>query len=191
MFNKRPKSLIILSLITFFSLSSIIYLLILSSLACFCVFDLFSFFPLPYTVCLDVFVLKRLIILSWACFCVFDLFSFFSLSLIQSLFRCICLKKTDNAIFEATYTFSYMLRKVNQTQVFLISLIFFISFSPSIDTIISLKNSPFISLLMFTSQGNIRKIRKHQENLKTSCNYCLVLCPPTETKILSELAKLS
>ena len=35
-------------------------LLIMFSSDYFYVFDLFSFFPLPYTVCLGVFVLKRL-----------------------------------------------------------------------------------------------------------------------------------
>ena len=39
-------------------------LLILFSLDCSCVFGLLSFFPVPYTVCLCVLVLKRLTILS-------------------------------------------------------------------------------------------------------------------------------
>ena len=32
---------------------------------CFCVFSLLSFFSLPYTICLGVFVLKRPTSLSW------------------------------------------------------------------------------------------------------------------------------
>ena len=37
---------------------------ILYSSDCFCVFGLLSFFPLPYTICLDVLVLKILTTLS-------------------------------------------------------------------------------------------------------------------------------
>ena len=33
-------------------------------------------------------------------------------------------------------------------------------------------------------------MRKYQENLKTSQNYCLVLTPPPEMKILSALPKI-
>ena len=39
-------------------------LLIIFSSDCFCGFGLLGFFPLPYTACLGVFVLKRPIILS-------------------------------------------------------------------------------------------------------------------------------
>ena len=39
-------------------------LLIIFFSDCFSLFDLLSFFSLPYTVCLDVFVLKRLTTLS-------------------------------------------------------------------------------------------------------------------------------
>ena len=35
------------------------------------------------------------------------------------------------------------------------------------------------------------EIRKYQETLKTSWNYCLVLCRPPEIKILSALVKIS
>ena len=31
---------------------------------------------------------------------------------------------------------------------------------------------------------------KYQENLKTSQNYCLVVSPPAEVKILSEVVKI-
>ena len=36
-----------------------------------------------------------------------------------------------------------------------------------------------------------KKIRKYQENLETSYNYCLVICPPPEIKILSVLVEIS
>ena len=35
------------------------------------------------------------------------------------------------------------------------------------------------------------EIRKYQETLKNSWNYCLVLCRPPEIKILSALVKIS
>ena len=37
----------------------------------------------------------------------------------------------------------------------------------------------------------IANIRKYQQNLKTSWNYCLALSRPSEMKILSELVKIS
>ena len=76
-----------------------------------------------------------------------------------SLFMCVRLKKTKNFIFERIYTFSYRLRNIRDQQsyqVFLIDFIFFKLFCSnlcitSINTIIGLKNSYFISLFLFTT----------------------------------------
>ena len=76
-----------------------------------------------------------------------------------SLFMCVRLKKTKNFIFERIYTFSYRLRNIRDQQsyqVFLIDFIFFKLFCSnlsitSIDTIIGLKNSYFISFFLFTT----------------------------------------
>ena len=87
--------------------------------------DLFSFFSLQYTVCLGEFVLKRLII--------------------------------SSIIQPRLFIIGSRIQLTNQSyQVFLNGGAFFISFSSklsisSVDTIIGLKNSTSIALLIFTS----------------------------------------
>ena len=83
---------------------------------------------------------------------------YFLSSPIDGLLRCVCLKKSCKFIFEITYTFSYRLRNIinKSYQLFLIGLIWFISFCSNLsilylDTIIGLQNSSAISLLTVTS----------------------------------------
>ena len=94
---------------TFVSKSVQIFLIILS-LIILPIISLFSFF---FFFGIKGFLMQLFLFIYFSsdCFCVFGLLSFFPLPYMV-LFRCICLKKTNNFVSKITYTFSDGLRNI-------------------------------------------------------------------------------